>query len=181
MKITRKNIILYILSAILVIFYVCVLWWGQHPDVGLEYRMYYITHELSDWCGYGNLSYTPGTVEYCTELKDRNGTPVSYRVCQRKGTGWESEQYEGSISSGDTSYLYYVSDTDIEAAKYEFEISGFSGTGKVIVYCNDTAVGMFDNEGTFSFDVGQIEKEQLVTIRFVSQDCTFTLWSTQLK
>jgi hypothetical protein len=181
MKITGKNIVLYILSAILVAFYICVLWWGKHPNVGLEYKMYYITHELSDWCGYGKLSYTPGTVEYCTELKDINGTPVSYRVCQRKGNGWKSEQYEGSTSSGDESYIYYVPDINVDAAKYEFEISGFSGTGSVTVYCNDVEVGMFDRQGTFSFDVGQIESGKLVTIRFVSQDCVFTLWSTQLK
>ena len=55
-------------AVILACFYLLVLWWGKNPDVGLEYRMYYLTHELSDWPGYGKLSYEPGTTEYCTTL-----------------------------------------------------------------------------------------------------------------
>ena len=38
-------------AVILACFYLLVLWWGKNPDVGLEYRMYYLTHELSDWPG----------------------------------------------------------------------------------------------------------------------------------
>ena len=60
-------------AVILACFYLLVLWWGKNPDVGLEYRMYYLTHELSDWPGYGKLSYEPGTTEYCTTLKDKDG------------------------------------------------------------------------------------------------------------
>ena len=54
----RKNIarvLLYTACAVLVVFYILVLWWGKNPKVGTEYRMYYLTHELTDWPGYGNL------------------------------------------------------------------------------------------------------------------------------
>ena len=63
-------------AVILACFYLLVLWWGKNPDVGLEYRMYYLTHELSDWPGYGKLSYEPGTTEYCTTLKDKDGNVI---------------------------------------------------------------------------------------------------------
>ena len=56
----RKNIarvLLYAACAVLVVFYILVLWWGKNPKVGTEYRMYYLTHELTDWPGYGNLKY----------------------------------------------------------------------------------------------------------------------------
>lgn len=69
----RKNIarvLLYTACAVLVVFYILVLWWGKNPKVGTEYRMYYLTHELTDWPGYGNLKYTFGTKEICTEHKD---------------------------------------------------------------------------------------------------------------
>ena len=59
----RKNIarvLLYTACAVLVVFYILVLWWGKNPKVGTEYRMYYLTHELTDWPGYGNLKYTFG-------------------------------------------------------------------------------------------------------------------------
>ena len=83
----RKNIarvLLYAACAVLVVFYILVLWWGKNPKVGTEYRMYYLTHELTDWPGYGNLKYTFGTKEICTEHKDRNGKEQS-NVCSRKG------------------------------------------------------------------------------------------------
>ena len=76
----RKNIarvLLYTACAVLVVFYILVLWWGKNPKVGTEYRMYYLTHELTDWPGYGNLKYTFGTKEICTEHKDRNGKEQS--------------------------------------------------------------------------------------------------------
>ena len=82
----RKNIarvLLYTACAVLVVFYILVLWWGKNPKVGTEYRMYYLTHELTDWPGYGNLKYTFGTKEICTEHKDRNGKEQS-NVCSRK-------------------------------------------------------------------------------------------------
>ena len=95
-------------AVILACFYLLVLWWGKNPDVGLEYRMYYLTHELSDWPGYGKLSYEPGTTEYCTTLKDKDGNERSINVCRRKGKGWKEDQYEGSTNSGKDAYLYYV-------------------------------------------------------------------------
>ena len=68
----RKNIarvLLYTACAVLVVFYILVLWWGKNPKVGTEYRMYYLTHELTDWPGYGNLKYTFGTKEYVQNIK----------------------------------------------------------------------------------------------------------------
>ena len=57
----KTRIVLYSASIILVLFYIIVMWWGIIPKVGIEYKMYYITHELSDWPGYGRLSYKLGT------------------------------------------------------------------------------------------------------------------------
>lgn len=75
-------------AVILACFYLLVLWWGKNPDVGLEYRMYYLTHELSDWPGYGKLSYEPGTTEYCTTLKDKDGmSAVSMYAAAREKAG----------------------------------------------------------------------------------------------
>ena len=79
----RKNIarvLLYAACGVLVVFYILVLWWGKNPKVGTEYRMYYLTHELTDWPGYGNLKYTFGTKEICTEHKDRNGKEQSIQT-----------------------------------------------------------------------------------------------------
>lgn len=180
MKNKSRKILFYAGAVILAAFYLCVLWWGQNPKVGLEYRMYYITHELSDWPGYGKLSYVPGTIEYCTKLKNRNGEEVSYRVCQRKGQGWKEEQYEGSKNSGQEAYVYYVLSEPLEHAEYVCKINEFTGTGMVTVYCNDKKAGTFQHSGVFTFDIGELNKEELVTIRFEAQDCEFSLWSTMI-
>ena len=37
-------------AVILACFYLLVLWWGKNPDVGLEYRMYYLTGRATENC-----------------------------------------------------------------------------------------------------------------------------------
>lgn len=188
---------IYVVTAMLAVFYIVVLWWGQNPDVGIEYKMYYITHELSDWPGFGKLSYKLGTKEVCTGLKDRNGSDVDYKVCRRKGKGWETEQYEGSVSKGGEAYLYYVpelqeNEDTVYNVDYTIEVKDFSTSeinknnqsdsksGVVTVYINDTEVGTFDKTGTYTFKANTIKDGELITIKFVSDNCTFTLWSTTL-
>ena len=80
-------------AVILACFYLLVLWWGKNPDVGLEYRMYYLTHELSDWPGYGKLSYEQGTTEYCTTLKDKDGN--EYQCMPPQGKRLEGRPVRG--------------------------------------------------------------------------------------
>lgn len=192
------KILIYVVTVVLAIFYVVVLWWGKNPDVDIEYRMYYITHELSDWPGFGKLSYNLGTKEICTGLKDRNGSDVTYKVCRRKGKGWESEQYEGSVSKGSEAYLYYVpelSEDVVYNVDYTIEIKDFllndnidtntnnqsiNTNNNVTVYINDIEVGTFDKAGTYTFKADTVKNNELTTIKFVTNNCTFTLWSTTL-
>lgn len=174
------HILLYALCVLLVVFYLLVFWWGKHPQVGMEYRMYYLTHELSDWPGYGNLSYEYGTKEYCTKLKDRQGRPVDYKVCQRKGKGWKEEQYDGSVNDGKESSVYYRMNSEKQAPVLACNIKTFSGEGKVSVYAGDKQIGTFDNTGDYEYQMDKVEQNELLTIRFVAEDCTFTLWSIEI-
>lgn len=174
------KILLYAISAMLIMLYLVVLWWGQHPKVGIEYRMYYLTHELSDWPGYGKLSYQLGTKEYCTSLKDRNGTEVAYKVCQRKGQGWKKEQYEGSENNSTESFIYYLPKSSKAQAVYEFQVNSFEGTEAVAVYADDKQIGTFDSSGSFRFTIDEVTENELLTIKFVSDKSVFCLWSTQI-
>ena len=179
----RGRRLLYAVCALLVLFYVVVMWWGITPDVGLEYKMYYITHELSDWPGYGNLSYELGTEEIAVSRNDRNGNPAESKTCMRKGQGWEKEQYEGSVNSGGTSYIYYVPNQSAKDPEYTVEISDFqseSPEAQVRVYVNETPAGVIDQKGTYTFDTGSIEQGELLTVRFEADGCSFTLWSACL-
>ena len=105
--------VLYGVSAVLVLLYLVILYLGQNPRVGLEYKMYYITHELSEWPGYGNLTYEYGDYEYLTENTYRNNKVVPYKVARRRGDGWHtSGRYEGTWSNDEESTLYYVFSED---------------------------------------------------------------------
>lgn len=161
-------------------FYCTMLILGANPKVGIEYRMYYITHELSDWPGFGKLSYELGTVEYCTELKDREGNDQTLTVCQRKGQGFGAQQYEGSVSIGEASYIYYLPAKSLDFAMYQFIINGFSGSGEVSVFANDEQIGTFSDEGVFQMPIENITRDELLTIKFVTDNCSFRLWSISL-
>lgn len=178
MKKKGVKAVFYAASVILAVFYLLVLWWGKNPDVGLEYKMYYITHELSDWPGYGRLLYEQGITEYCTTLKDRNGNERPFQVCQRKGKGWQEDQYEGSKNSGKEAYIYYVLNDTQDMAVYQCEITEFMGTGAVQVYCNEKKIGEIQGTGTFTFEIGKLEEKELTTIRFETENVVFCLWST---
>ena len=160
----RKNIarvLLYTACAVLVVFYILVLWWGKNPKVGTEYRMYYLTHELTDWPGYGNLKYTFGTKEICTEHKDRNGKEQS-NVCSRKGQGWQkTKRYEGTKNTDKDSYIY-VGDKGIE------------------VYVNDKLIGNIDSKGTTKLKIGYVSGDELLTVKFHADNAEYTLYSISL-
>lgn len=177
---TVVHILLYALCVLLVVFYLLVFWWGKNPQVGMEYRMYYLTHELSDWPGYGNLAYDFGTVEYCTELKDRENRPVTYKVCQRKGQGWKEEQYDGSVNAGRESFIYYRMNTQKQNPILRINIKTFSGEGDVSVYAGDQLIGTFDKAGDYQYQMDKVEQNELLTIRFVAEGCTFNLWSIEI-
>lgn len=171
------KILMWAISVCFVIFYLCVFVWGSNPRVGTEYRMYYITHELSDWPGYGKLDYDYGTIEYCTGIRDRNNAFVTYNVCQRKGQGWEREQYDGSVNNNTESSIYYIPVKAKTDAQYVIDINDFSGNGSVKIFANNEEIGEFVSEGRFTFDIREIRENELLQIKFVANDCSFRLWS----
>lgn len=174
----KKYVALWLVAVLLAGFYLTMLVVGKNPDVGVEYRMYYITHELSDWPGYGNLSYTYGTEEYCTEQKDPKGNMFSMgKVCQRKGKGFLEDQYEGSTSAGEASYIYYIPEESTNSAEYQFSINEFTGDGRVTVYANDQEIGTFSSEGEYTMAIGSVAKDTLLTIKYVTDNCSFRLWT----
>lgn len=184
MKKNIARILLYIICAVLVVFYIMVLWWGKNPKVGIEYRMYYLTHELTDWPGYGNLKYKYGTKEICTEYKDRNGNEL-HNVCSRKGQGWQkSKRYEGTKNTAKDSYIYYIPEESSDEIYLVCDITEYnteSSDGKGIeVYVNDKLIGNIDNKDVTKLKVGNISADELLTVRFHADYAEYTLYSISL-
>ena len=118
-----KNIIIYIVCGVLVLFFGVVLVFAKNPKISDEYRLYYITHDLKTWPGEGNFTYTPGTVEYM-------GKPpfAIFKRCLRLGSGWLNDEFvgtDGIINSDTESFLYYKFDENIKNGKMIIDVSGF--------------------------------------------------------
>lgn len=176
-----KNLILYMASIGLAVFYIVALYLACNPQVGIEYKMYYITNELTDWPGYGKLAYEYGTMEHCTGYWDADGNYLNYRVCRRKGKGWKKYQNEGSVNSESTSYMYYIPTASKEKAEFFVDILSFSGDEPVQVYANDVQIGSFSEKGECNFAIDRIKKDELLTIRFESGDGSFCLWKAAIR
>lgn len=175
-----KNVLLYIVCAVLVVFYLIVLWLGFNPDVCLEYKMYYLTNELSDWPGYGKLPYELGTVEYCTGYWDKDGDKYTHNLCKRKGQGWEKYQNEGSRNKGETEYIYYLPTSGGKDTALAFEVNSFEGEEAVKVYANDKLIGEFSSEGRVELSVSEVKADEMLVIKFEAGDSRFRLWKISL-
>lgn len=198
-----RFIAFWLVAVLLAGFYLTMLICGRTPNVGIEYRMYYITHELSDWPGFGNLSYELGTEEICTSLKTKDNKDFAGgKVCQRKGQGFLPKQYEGSESTGQASYIYYIPTEGSDTAAFQFVINGFTegetGKGTVKVYVDKKGtedsggtdrsketedfqeIGTFQGEGSYSMEIGSVTKDELLTIKFVTENCSFRIWTCSI-
>ena len=152
--------------------------------MGIEYRMYYLTHELSDWPGYGNLTYTYGTKEICIERNEKTLSDIAISntsevICARKGQGFAKAKADGVMPDEDKSYIYYLPSESADMAVFTVELKEFQGNG-VSVYADDKLIGNISSDGTHSFQVGNTKENQLLTIRFDNNGSTYTLYSVIL-
>lgn len=173
------QVILYVICAALVLFYCMDLWWGLKPDVGPEYEMYYISHELSDWPGYGNLKYTYGTKELCIERNEKTIAETPDVICARKGRGFEKPEKTGTRSSQKDSYVYYIPEKDAQKAVFKAEISEFEGD-IVNVYAQDTLIGSITAAGSYEFDMSDIRADELLKIHFENNNSNYRLYSIEI-
>lgn len=181
-KKNNKNVIIYGLCGILVAFYLVILYLGMNPNVDIEYRMYYITNELSDWPGYGRLHYDLGTWEYCTHTFDEYGQYVTYTVANRKGSGWkkDSVQNNGSCNDEDVANMYYIPNSSKDNAIFNINITQYQGDKKTYVYAGDDCIGEFQGEGTHSFTIPKVVADEMLIIRFETEGDRFTLWQAMI-
>ncbi len=93
----------YTISAILVIFYLLVLF--ATPNVCIEYKLYYIDDTLSDWPGYGGLDYSFGE-----EVK--LGSAEMNQNSKRRGYGWSKRSAEFCTISENRAAIFFVVHTD---------------------------------------------------------------------
>lgn len=85
----------YIVSAVLMSFYIWVLWNTRTPEVNLAYRLYYINQVLEKWPGIDGLDYMVGTSVYMNQEQ------------RRCGSGWEERNDFGRQVSSGGAWIYF--------------------------------------------------------------------------
>lgn len=85
----------YMVSAVLMTFYILVLWDARTPDVNMVYRLYYINHELEKWPGPDGFDYAVGTPVFMSQEQ------------RRCGSGWVDRNGMGSRLSGEGAWIYF--------------------------------------------------------------------------
>ena len=181
MKANKKvtKVILYTICVVLVCFYMFMLYLGKNPKVGTEYRMYYLTHELSEWPGFGKLQYVDGTKEYYSY--DTKSKPI-INTAVRRGTGWDFYQYNGKYTTktkDNDAYVYYVLNNDSTLDKVlKINISNISGVNNIKIYINSIFVGTIEMNNTdceYTIPKDCIKEDGLLAIHFELQDSAFQL------
>ena len=100
-------------------------------------------------------------------------------MCEER-SGWNREQYDGSVSNASESYIYYLPEKNADNVTYTIEVKNV--TGAVKVYADDKQIGEFEKDGTYSFKAGDAVSDKLFTIKFETErGSSFTLWSTCLE
>ncbi|MGN0318091.1 MAG: hypothetical protein ACI4E1_09200 [Lachnospira sp.] len=177
------KLLIYMVCAVMIVAYLMILYLSIKPKVPVEYRMYYITHELKSWPGYGKLSYRSGTTEYCTENKDDNNQLFEHNVCRRYGDGWKlyGRNKNGVHMEKDTAKLYYLSDGIDGNVCVKFQINDYTGNDEVYVYINDVCIGSFNKSGLYTFSGKEvsIKDGELFSVGFEKNNSgvDFGLWS----
>ena len=102
----------YVISAILIFFYLVILWKGIHPAVSEEYHLYYIEKELIDWPGDGGLMYTLGD-ELCYGIEIEHPSASV-------GRGWSAREERGIWTMVGEAVLYLDFSEAILETKADF-------------------------------------------------------------
>lgn len=129
MKVTCRSLLMYILSAVLVIGYILILLRSLMPKTSWEYELYYIEHETARWAGLSGFDYTLGT-----PLKM---TPTDPNTNYRFDAGWGDFTEEGCWTNAETSTIYFdnLPERDLTLS---VQVAQVCVSDRVEVYCNGT-------------------------------------------
>ncbi len=164
------SVLFYMLMGLLCAWYLVVIYWSFNPNVGLEYRLYYIEKELSDWPGYGGLSYKWSEKLYFGTETD------SYTKLKNRGKGWEPASTDGAWAVGEEFDLIFVLQDEVpsEGVILQFEAAAYDSQ-RLDLYINNRFAGEVEIVGGdyYLYEVLLTEDvlggEELMVVRFVNR------------
>lgn len=142
------NIILYVLSGALLVFYAVTLFVSFHPHAEKGYSLFYIDHKLVNPVRPGQLSYVEGLVRPFNNIDDPDVRFYGY------GQGWDAwdmrrtdEEYIGCSTDELDAYLY-VTDLPDRDVTCDLELSS-NTSSSLEVFVNDTKAEVTFEEGKY--------------------------------
>lgn len=142
-----KLIIAYLCSAGLLAGYLYVLWLGLHPDVGREYRLYYLDGITKVMSPKGALTVRPGERRYL------NGKENDVQTFAGIGRGWywnytgKGVENDGYCYTGEAdNYLLFDFDEECTERENGIKINLHitkSSAKTVDVYADDATIGTY--------------------------------------
>lgn len=157
-KVFLKLIPIYVICALILFSYFFILF--LKPNVCLEYKMYYIDDTLSDWPGYGGLSYNLGDTVFFGENK-------ADKLSKRRGDGWAPREETFCFTDGKEATVYFVIENktplDVTIAVKEIACSSYS------VYANGTLIadGLTHQNTSFTLNIpGELLTNELLELTF---------------
>lgn len=91
-----RRIARYLICVLLIVFYLFTLSLSFFSNVPVEYKLYYVDKSLSNWPGYGGLSYDLGK-----RISFYGDSTNNYR-----GLGWSNQEKWGTWTDGSESTMY---------------------------------------------------------------------------
>lgn len=165
-KVNVKAITAYVISALLLVFYLFTLYDATKYNVSDEYRMFYLTRELRHYVEDGGLKeYTDNVLfEY---KKDGN--------CKNRGLGFSDLEDECIWIVGNNAVFYIYLDEIKES--YELEIKTRSSIGyNNKLYINDEYISdiYIDEDGMVYINVpGNVLKQGINAFSIRTEDAVF--------
>ena len=138
MRAKLKTISMYVISLILIVFYIGILIKGINTDANTEYKLYYVERVLQDWPGYGGLKYDLG-VPIGFGIQEEN-------VVKRRGKGWGNLEENACWTIGSNASLYFSEIPSGEPLMLSIELESMVPNVIAHIYANDSEVGIITGE-----------------------------------
>ena len=161
-----KKVISYIISAILLIFYLFTLYDATKYNVSDEYKMFYLTRELRHYVEDGGLKeYTDNVLfEY---KKDGN--------CKNRGLGFSDPEDECIWIVGNSAVFYIYLDEVKDSYELEIKTRGSIGYNNKLYVNNEFISDInIDEDGIININVpGKVLKQGINNFTIKTEDPVF--------
>lgn len=158
----------YIISISLIIFYFFILFKSTNINVPLEYKMYYVENELTEWPGVNGLDYS---------LNDALMFGKKYQNTLAKGigTGWNEIESDGRWTRDNAKLYLRLKEMVDEDKNLNLVLGDAVLNTRIHILVNNNEVGSIiplDGKNEYEIKIPKdIFKDELLCLNFKIENC----------